>query len=231
MFLASVEAEREAGERVVRFEDGDNLLYLDVVWAEFGALAGRYPIVDVEVILLLVALGALARERVQELLLHLRAPSKEMHRGLLLSKGGVEKEVLLDASFDFGAFASVEGGKRALDWFKNACTVKGKRERMLSVVRQRGLLLENVPPEFIQDQEIVLAALTENVNALMFAPLSLTRDLEFMSKAVVVNGLALQYASPELLENADLVRRALAQRRARLCVNEHQVRSLLWFTY
>jgi hypothetical protein len=92
------------------------------------------------------------------------------------------------------------------------------RDDVLKAVTKDWTILSR-SQQFQSDEEIVLAAVGQNENALHYAHNNLCQDLKFMQTAVSWNGCALRYASPELKNNRSLAEKAI--------VRNWQVTSLL----
>eukprot|EP00930_Biecheleria_cincta_P022906 TRINITY_DN1662_c0_g2_i3.p1 TRINITY_DN1662_c0_g2~~TRINITY_DN1662_c0_g2_i3.p1 ORF type:complete len:729 (-),score=120.62 TRINITY_DN1662_c0_g2_i3:143-2329(-) len=76
--------------------------------------------------------------------------------------------------------------------------VLGSREVALDLCQAFGLGLEFLG-KFCEDRQVVMAAISENGNALQFAHESLLSDVELVLKAVSLKGCAVRFADPQLV--------------------------------
>lgn len=83
-----------------------------------------------------------------------------------------------------------------------------KKEAM-NLVRNDGSELKNLPVNFREDKEIVLAAITNYGSSLEYASSEIKADKEIVLKAVKNGGYALQFASENLKADRDIVLEAV----------------------
>ena len=76
---------------------------------------------------------------------------------------------------------------------------------------QNGWALEHASAELQNDNEIVLAAVSQNGDALQYASAELQNDRDFVLAAVLQNGWALEHASAELQNDREIVLAAVSQ--------------------
>ena len=86
-----------------------------------------------------------------------------------------------------------------------------RKSFVLNAVKYWGLLLYNASDNFKKDQEVVLAAIKQNVNAFRHASWILRNNKQFVLNVVKRNGLALSYVSEILSDDEEIVFKAIKQ--------------------
>lgn len=85
--------------------------------------------------------------------------------------------------------------------------IRASKQEALHWVHVDGEKLEHVMPHERGDREIVLAAVTQNGNALRFASVDLKADREVVLAAMAQNVSAFRFASPALQNDPRVIQR------------------------
>jgi len=95
--------------------------------------------------------------------------------------------------------------------FPTGVVSDAERARVLAAVTQNGEALEDASYELQNDREIVMAAVTQDGEALKHASYELKHDRAFVLAAVRQDGTAIEYASNELKNDREIVLAAVTQ--------------------
>ena len=95
--------------------------------------------------------------------------------------------------------------------FPTGVVSDAERARVLAAVTQNGEALEDASYELQNDREIVMAAVTQDGEALKHASYELKHDRAFVLAAVRQDGTAIEYASNELQNDREIVLAAVTQ--------------------
>jgi hypothetical protein len=87
------------------------------------------------------------------------------------------------------------------------------RKSALAKLKKEGYLLRNMP-EYMNDKELVLAAVKDYGLSLKQASPALQADKEIVMAAVKNNGMAIDFASPVLKKDKAIIKAAKAQEKA-----------------
>jgi len=82
---------------------------------------------------------------------------------------------------------------------------------LLAACSQDPDALDHAPKELLEDADFILEALREDISAMEYASQELLDDPSFQRKAVCINWRALQYASDEVLEDRSVIIEATIQ--------------------
>ena len=87
------------------------------------------------------------------------------------------------------------------------------RKSALAKLKKEGYLLRDMP-QYMNDKELVLAAVKDYGLSLKHASPALQADRQVVKAAVKNNGMAIDYASPELKKDKAIMKAAAAQEKA-----------------
>jgi hypothetical protein len=87
------------------------------------------------------------------------------------------------------------------------------RKSALAKLKKEGYLLRNMP-EYMDDKELVLAAVKDYGLSLKQASPALQADKQIVMAAVKNNGMAIDFASPALKKDKEIIKAAKAQEKA-----------------
>lgn len=90
-------------------------------------------------------------------------------------------------------------------------TIITDRSLLKEVVLHNGIFFKYADSKYKNDEEIILTAIKNDVEALKYADKNLTKDINFMMKAVQVCGSAIYFADGELYKNKTLTTLAVKQ--------------------
>ena len=110
---------------------------------------------------------------------------------------------------------------------------RARRKSLLSDVQKDGLVLGTISQKFSDDREVVLAAVNQNADAIMFASPqaikfispTLKADRTFMAKVIKADSSALGYASPEIKADREIVLSAVKKFGLTLSFASHELKN------
>ena len=87
--------------------------------------------------------------------------------------------------------------------------LKGKKEAVLNVVREYGLLLRLAAPSLQKQKDVVLVAVEQNFSAFQYADPLLRNDGEYVLTLMAIDPRVVGYADESLRENRDFILKAV----------------------